>query len=159
MSDEMNPPAGKVLTFVNKRVNMQLVRIAREQWEVLAVVDDRGECQVLELLMGSGAGQSAAQRSMLWFLRSQLPVNGTPHSVELCKSLGDGIFELRRQPKGPKLRVLFFYDDGHRIVCTNAFYKAERTPKTEVKLARDLKRLYFRAKLLGRLRIEEEPDG
>jgi phage-related protein len=159
MSDETNPQAGKVLTFVNRRVNMQLVRIAHEQWEILAVVDDRGQCQVLELLAGSGADPSAAERSMLRFLRSRLPTEGPPRSVELCKALGDGIFELRRQPKGPKLRVLFFYDDGHRIVCTNAFYKAERTPRTEVKLARDLKRLYFRAKLLGRLRIEERPDG
>ncbi len=150
---------GKLLTFVNRRVNMQLVRIAREQWDVLAVLDDRGECQVLELLMGSGAGQSAAQRSMLRFLRSRLPAEGPPRSMELCKSLGDGVFELRRQPKGPKLRVLFFYDDGYRIVCTNAFHKAERTPRTEVKLARDLKRRYFSAKRLRRLRIEETPDG
>ncbi|MFL6235634.1 MAG: type II toxin-antitoxin system RelE/ParE family toxin [Thermoanaerobaculia bacterium] len=157
MSDEMNPQAGKVLTFVNRRVNMQLVRIAREQWDVLAVLNDRGECQVLEFLMASGQG--AAQRSMLQFLRSRLPAEGPPRSVELCKSLGDGIFELRRQPKGPKLRVLFFYDDGCRIVCTNAFHKAERTPRTEVRLARDLKRQYFRAKLLRRLRIEETPDG
>jgi phage-related protein len=150
---------GKLLTFVNRKVNMQLVRIAREPWDVLAVLDDRGECQVLELLMGSGAGQSAAQRSMLRFLRSRLPAEGPPRSVELCKSLGDGVFELRRQPKGPKLRVLFFYDDGYRIVCTNAFHKAERTPRTEVKLARDLKRRYFSAKRLRRLRIEETPDG
>ena len=157
MSGEMNPKAGKVLTFVNRQVNMQLVRIAHEQWDVLAVLDDRGECQVLELLMGPD--QSAAQRSMLRFLRSQLPVEGPPRNVELCKSLGGGIFELRRQPKGPKLRVLFFYDDGYRIVCTNAFYKAERTPRTGVKLARDLKRRYFSAKLLRRLRIEENSDG
>lgn len=138
---------------------MQLVRIAREQWDVLAVVGDRGQCQVIDFLMGSGAGQSAAQRSMLRFLRSQLPVEGPPRSMELCKSLGDGIFELRRQPKGPKLRVLFFYDEGYRIICTNAFHKAERTPRTEVRLARDLKRQFFRAKLLRRLRIEEEFDG
>lgn len=155
MSDEMNPTEGKVLTFVNRGVNIQLVRIAREQWDVLAVLDDRGECQVLELLMGS----SAAQRSMLRFLRSRLPVEGPPRSVELCKSLGGGLFELRRQPRGPKLRVLFFYDEGCRIVCTNAFYKAERTPRMGVKLARALKRRYFSAKLLRRLRIEESSDG
>jgi phage-related protein len=157
MSGEMSPKTGKVLTFVNRGVNMRLARVARGSWEVLAVLDERGECQVLELLMGPH--QSAAQRSMLRFLRSQLPVEGPPRSVEVCKSLGGGIFELRRQPKGPKLRVLFFYDDGYRIVCTNAFYKAERTPRTEVKLARDLKRRYFSAKLLRRLRIEEISDG
>jgi Phage derived protein Gp49-like (DUF891) len=159
MSDEMNPKLGKVLTFVNRQVNMQLVRIAREQWDVLAVVDDRGECQMLDFLIGSGVTPSPAQRSMLVFVRFRLPFEGPPHSVELCKSLGDGIFELRRQPKGPKLRVLFFYDDGYRIVCTNAFHKAERTPRTEVKLARGLKRQYFSAKRLRRLRIEERPDG
>jgi hypothetical protein len=148
---------GKVLTFVNKRVNMQLVRIGREQWDVLAVMDDRGRCQVLEFLMGSK--QSAAQRVMLRFLRLRLPAEGPSHSAELCKSLGNGIFELRRQPKGPKLRVLFFYDDGCRIVCTNAFTKAERTPRSEIELARDLKQQYFRAKLLRRLRIEETQDG
>lgn len=136
---------------------MQLVRIAREQWDVLAVVDDRGRCQVLDFLMGSG--QSAVQRFMLRFLRLRLPAEGPSHSAALCKSLGNGIFELGRQPKGPKLRVLFFYDDGYRIVCTNAFCKAERTPRAEVKLAGDLRKQYFSAKLLRRLRIEEIPDG
>jgi phage-related protein len=150
-------PDGKVLTFVNKRVNMSLIRIAREQWDVLAVVDDRKRCQVLDFLMGSG--QSSAHRMMLRFLRLRLPAEGPSHSAELCKSLGNGIFELRRQPKGPKLRVLFFYDDGYRIVCTNAFTKAERTPRPEIELARDLKQQYFRAKLLRRLRIEEITDA
>jgi hypothetical protein len=150
-------PEGKLLTFVNKRVNMRLVRIAREQWDVLAVMDDRGQCQTLDFLMGSG--QSAALRAMLWFLRSRLPVEGPSHSAALCKSLGGGIFEFRRQPKGPKLRVLFFYDDGYRIVCTNAFSKAERTPREEIRLARELRKQYFTAKLLKRLRIEETPNG
>jgi len=44
--------AGKVLTFVNKEVNIKLVRIARAKWEVLAVVDARGHCQVLDFLAG-----------------------------------------------------------------------------------------------------------
>jgi len=43
---------GKVLTFVNKRVNMKLVRIALDMWEVLAVMDQRGRCQVLDFLDG-----------------------------------------------------------------------------------------------------------
>ena len=80
------------------------------------------------------------------------------HNADLCKPLGEGIFEFRRQPKGPKLRVLFFYDEGCRIVCTNAFRKAERTPPAEVELARETRERYLRAKLLGRLRIEEIED-
>jgi phage-related protein len=150
-------PEGKVLTFVNKRVNIRLVRIAREQWEVLAVLDDRGLCQVIDFLTAPAKDKS--RRILLLFLQFRLPVEGPPRSTELCKSLGGGIFELRRQPRGPKLRVLFFSDDGYRVVCTNAFTKAERTPRSEIELARDLKQQYFRAKLLRRLRIEETPDG
>jgi hypothetical protein len=145
----------KVLTFVNKRVNMKLVRIACDRWDVLAVLDQRDRCQVLDFL----DGRSPAQRLFLRFLRTRLPVEGPPaHNADLCKPLGEGIFEFRRQPKGPKLRVLFFYDGGFRIVCTNAFRKAERTPGAEVELARGLRERYFRAKLLGRLRIEEIED-
>jgi phage-related protein len=148
---------GKVLTFVNMRVNMTLIRIAREQWDVLAVLDERGRCQVLEFL--TAPGQDKARQILLLFLQVRLPVEGPPHTSALCKSLGNGLFELRRQPKGPKLRVLFFYDDGCRIVCTNAFTKAERTPRPEIELAKGLKQQYFRAKILRRLRIEETPDG
>lgn len=146
---------GKVLTFVNKKVNMKLVRIACDCWDVLAVMDQRDRCQVLDFL----DGRSTAQRFLLRFLRTRLPVEGPPaHNTDLCKPLGEGIFEFRRQPKGPKLRVLFFYDEGCRVVCTNAFRKAERTPTAEVELAKVLRDRYFRAKLLGRLRIKEIED-
>lgn len=147
---------GKVLTFVNARVNMKLVRIGRACWDVLAVVDQRGRCQVLDFL-GAGLNQGAAHRYLLAFLRIRLPAEGPPaDNVDLCKPLGEGIFEFRRQPKGPKLRVLFFYDDGHRIVCTNAFAKAERTPRPEVELARSLKKEYFQAKFRKTLEIVED---
>jgi len=94
---------------------------------------------------------------MLQFLRLQLPVAGPPkHNADLCKSLGGGIFELRRQPKGQKLRTLFFYDDLCRIVLTNAFLKAETTPRTELALARGLKKRYFEAKLRSGIQVLEE---
>ena len=148
--------AGKVLTFVNKEVNMKLVRIARAKWEVLAVVDARGHCQVLDFLAGLAPNLGAAQRFLFRFLRTRLPLEGPPiGNVDLCKSLGDGIFEFRRQPKGPKLRILFFYDDGCRIVCTNAFAKAERTPRAEIELARDLRTRYFEAKFRRGLVVED----
>lgn len=77
------------------------------------------------------------------------------NNVQLCKPLGDGLFELRRQPKGQKLRVVFFYDEGRRIVCTNAFFKAETTPRTELSLARAQRKRYLMAKLARELSIEE----
>ncbi len=157
-----NPPsAGKLLTFVNGGVNMRLVRIACLYWDVLAVLDGRGRCRVLDYIDGLGANYAAAKRGLIRVLRVELPQNGPPaHNAELCKSLGGGIFELRRQPKGQKLRVLFFYDDRRRIVCTNAFSKAETTPQAEVELARELRERYMVAKFRRKLEIlEEVRDG
>jgi len=147
----------KILTFVNRRVNMELVRIAREQWDVLAVLDSREQCQVLDFLGRPGLAHPAARRQLLVFLRVVLPVEGPPrNNAELCKPLGDGVFELRRQPKGPKLRVLFFYDDGYRIVCTNAFAKTKKRPRQEIELAKRLRKRYFEAKSHEMLQILEE---
>jgi phage-related protein len=155
---------GKVLTFVNKRVNMKLVRIARDVWDVLAVLDARDRCQVLDFIAGLGANYEAAKRALIRVLRVELPMNGPlTHNSDQCKPLGGGIFEIRRQPKGQKLKVLFFYDDGSRIVCTNAFSKAERTPRTDLELARELRDRYRTAKFRRKLQIveiaEENRDG
>jgi hypothetical protein len=80
MSDEMNPKTGKVLTFVNERVNMKLVRIARGTWDVLAVLDDRGRCPVLDFIAALGANYMAAKRGLLRVLRVELPQDGPPPS-------------------------------------------------------------------------------
>jgi phage-related protein len=147
---------GKVLTFVNRGVNVRLIRVGWGAWEVLAIVDRRGRCQVLDFLGQLGAGYAIARRVMLLFLQFRLPQDGPPmNNVQLCKPLGDGLFELRRQPKGQKLRVVFFYDEGRRIVCTNAFCKAETTPQTELSLARVQRKRYLMAKLARELSIEE----
>ena len=148
---------GKLLTFVNERVNMKLIRIARGRWDVLAVLDDRGRCPVLAFIADLGANYVAAKRALLRVLQIELPQDGpSVHNTQLCKSLGDGIFEIRRQPKGKKLRVLFFYDDGCRVICTNAFAKAERTPRNEVELAKATRLRYLKAKFRRKLQIVEE---
>lgn len=135
---------------------MRLVRIARGRWDVLAVVDHRGHCQVLEFLLALAPNYQAAKRAMLYLLQVILPGSGPPtHNSEISKPLGGGIFELRRQPKGRKLRVVYFYDSNFRIVCTSAFTKAETTPQVEIESARFLVRLYREAKFRNELIIVE----
>src|SRR5262249_33069389 len=78
-----------VLTYVNSPVNMRLVRVARDQWDVLAILDGRGDCQVLDFLYQLPPNYAAAQRWMIQFLHLQLPVAGPPRkNADLCKSLG-----------------------------------------------------------------------
>ena len=124
---------------------MRLVRIGWESWEVLAVCDHRGRCQVIEFLMEFRASSPAAARSMLVLLQGELPASGPPRGEPLCKPLGNGIFELRKQPKGKKLRVVWFYGVGQVVVCTYAFAKAERTPQLRIEQSRLLRKQYLSA--------------
>lgn len=138
---------------------MRLRRIARGRWEVLAVVDHRGRCQVLDFLDQLNGDLRSARDLLNRSLRLYMPLEGPPTaSAHLCRPLGDGLFELRRQPDGSRPRVLFFEDGGQRIVCTHAFSKPETTPRPEIEHARGLREQYFTAKVRQGLHVEEENE-
>ena len=132
---------------------MKLLRIARGKWEVLATCDPRGSCQVLSFLAELNGPESVAAESMMAILTGTVPKLGPPKGEPLCKSLGDGVYEFRRQPKGKKLRVLWFYGGAAVIVCTAAFKKAERTPRVQLDRARFLCKQYWIARSRGELEI------
>jgi phage-related protein len=97
----------------------------------------------------------AAARNMLSLLRHDIPASGPPKGEPLCKPLGHGIFELRKQPKGRKLRVVWFYGAGPVIVCTYAFTKAERTPQVRIEQSRLLRKQYMAALAKREIEIVE----
>lgn len=136
---------------VNPEVYIELVRIRRIAWDVLACE------QVLDFLAGEmDASCRALADGMLALLRRRVPVTGPPGG-ELSSDVGDDILEFRKQPKkGPKLRVLFFYDAGRIVVCTNAFLKAGRKlPPEEKRRAVAIRHRYFEAKARGTIRIKD----
>lgn len=133
---------------------MKLVRLARKRWEVLAICDSRGECPVTEFLDGlKGTSYQLAAEQMVRLLLFQVPVSGPPRAEPISKPLGDGLFEFRKQPKGKKLRVVWFYGGGAVVVCAVAFTKAERTPRTEIERARAHQKRYLEARRDGTLEI------
>ncbi len=139
---------------------MRLLRLAKGRWEVLAVLDGRGRCPVLDFL-GELNGDLRPTRELLNVsLRVYMPLEGPPTAgASLCKPLEDGLFELRRQPDGPKPRVLFFQDGTQRIVCTHAFSKPDAS-RSQVDHARGLRQQYFATKLREEIEvIEEETSG
>jgi phage-related protein len=138
---------------------MKLVRIAREEWDVLAVLDSREKCQVLDFLEDLNGPESAAARSMMSLLLEKVPSLGPPRKEPACKFLGEGVYEFRRQQKGKKLRVLWFYGGAAVIVCTAAFKKAERTPRVPLDQARFLCKQYWVARSRGELEILDEKEG
>jgi len=118
---------------------MNLVRIAKGRWEVLAEVDSGGTCPVLDLL-NSSAGRREPQVFLSRFLRVYLPLEGPPvSSLPRCRPLADGVFELRSRAQ--ETAVLFFADEDQRIVCASTV---------------DSKPRYFAAKSARGLQISEE---
>lgn len=123
---------------------MKLTRIAKLRWDVLAVCDARGRCQVTDFLAElEGTTYQIAAEQMARLLRTQIPLSGPPKAEPLCKHLGNGLYEFRKQPKGKKLRVVWFYGGGAVIVCAVAFTKAERTPRTQIERARAQQKAYL----------------
>jgi phage-related protein len=86
---------------------------------------------------------------MSGLLREYIPDHGPPKNPEQSAPLGDDLYELRRQPKkGPKLRVIYFYDATLRrvIVVTHGFFKDQpQTPDEEIEYAKDLRAKYHAA--------------
>jgi len=60
------------------------------------------------------------------------------------KCLGDGVFELRIKAGNDISRILYFFYDGRRIVLTNGFIKKTwKTPKMEIKRAKNYRKEYM----------------
>lgn len=108
---------------------MRLLKLGQQQWTVYAVMNDRGDCPVLDLLMT--CGDPGAR--LLSDLKESIPERGPSKNPEASKPLRDKILELREPvTKGGTLRVLYFYDKGHILVCANGILK--KTNKTPDKL-------------------------
>jgi len=138
---------------------MRLVRVGRDLWEVLAFCDPRGRCQVLEFLTAFNSSSRAATHGMLALLTQIVPSAGPPQGEPLSKSFGGGIYELRKQPNGKKLRVLWFYGGTRSIVCTYAFEKAEWTPQLLVERSRLLRRQFLAARSRGEVEVTDFEEG
>lgn len=141
---------------------MQLLRLGKRKWTVLALKTGRDGCPVLDLLRDSGP----PGERLLADLRESIPERGPPKNKEASAYLRDHIFEFREPvSKGGTLRVLYFYDKGHVIVCANGVLKKkDKTPDALIDEAVDIRDDYLAAKARNDIRIEilpaeDEIDG
>jgi len=132
---------------------MRLVRMGSGSWQVLAVCDHRDRCQVVDFLRELAASYPAAAESMFSLLTDLIPACGPPKAEPLSKALGHGLYEFRKQPKGHKLRVIWFYGTSSTLVCTCAFSKAERTPQIRIEQSRLLRKQYLAAQFRRQIEI------
>jgi phage-related protein len=62
---------------------------------------------------------------------------GWPIGMPLCRSLGDGLWEVRSSLGGSRIaRLLFFFHEGEIGILHDFLKKTQKTPKAEIELAR-----------------------
>ena len=67
----------------------------------------------------------------------------------LTKHIEDGIFELRSKVGTDIVRILYFFEENRIIIATNGFVKKQqKTPKSEIELAKRRRTNYFLRKRL-----------
>jgi phage-related protein len=72
---------------------------------------------------------------------------GWPVGMPTCRSMGDGLYEVRTKMDGNRIaRVLFYIDRLRRMVVLHGFIKKSRkTPQADLDLARANKRTHERS--------------
>lgn len=62
----------------------------------------------------------------------------------------DGLFEIRIEFESNIYRIFCFFDEGNLVILINAFQKkTQKTPKSELDFAKNLKKQYFVDKKLN----------
>lgn len=144
------------MTRVNFEVNMLLRPVHRDVWEVVAVCDARGRCEVVERLECF----PEQWRNQLLGVLYRVATRGRLHS-ERWRAFPDraeGIGELKTK----KLR-LFAFQDGPRFVCCLVMPKGDLTKRSSyvapVEKAARIRREYLKAKAAGSLEFVEPSQG
>jgi phage-related protein len=71
---------------------------------------------------------------------------GWPIGMPVCRSLGEGLYEVRSDLRGKRIaRILFYVDAKNRMVLLHGFIKkTQKTPSGDLELARKNKALHER---------------
>lgn len=107
---------------------------------VVAYEKENGEVPVEDFLNSLDVKMRAKMFGMIGLLQEKGNQLREPYS----KHLDDGIFELRCKVGSNITRVLYFFYYEGQIVLTNGFVKkTQKTPKDEIKLAKDRRADYI----------------
>lgn len=102
---------------------------------------ENNKCPVLEFL----ETLDDKMKAKIFRAIDLLEKNGHELREPSSKSLGDGIFELRVKQSSNISRILYFFYVGNKAVLTNGFIKkTQKTPLSEIKLAKKYKVDYER---------------
>lgn len=121
------------------------VRVVREGvWKVYAACDDQGNSPLLDFL----AELEPEQRKRIAALFNRIADRGPDtFRPEICHQIDGPIWQFR----SGDVRILWFYREGHVVVCSHGFVKKRaKTPARDIAKAHDvLKSLNGDIKVVG----------
>ncbi len=110
------------------------------EFEIVFYEKENGNCPVKEILDSLDMKMKAKMVALLELLEEKGNRLGEPYS----KMLEDGIFELRCRIGNNSIRMIYFFYFAGKIVLTNGFVKkTNKTPRTEIKIAKRRKSDYI----------------
>ena len=85
-----------------------------------------------------------------WTFELIKAVNQIPKKYFQHLESTDGVYEIRVEFESNIYRILCFFDEGNLVVLINSFQKkSQKTPSSEIELAKKLKKQYFIDKKLN----------
>ena len=84
------------------------------------------------------------QDTIDWTFELIKAVNQIPKKYFKHLESTDGVYEIRVEFESNIYRILCFFDEGNLVVLINSFQKkSQKTPSSEIELAKKLKKQYF----------------
>ena len=132
---------------------MRLRYAQRGVWRILTVCNDRGGCQVQELIdcleTTSRSDYDQIMAQLRW-----AAANGPPRNDTKSRPLADKIFELKTRGG---IRIPYFYDQDRLVICTEAMRKPKKTElRAVITRALAARERYFEAKRRGAVEMIQE---
>jgi phage-related protein len=128
---------------------MILFEIVKAGYAIYAIGKDEHYCQLLDFLDTIGSNLQKDGDAVLALLE-RAAQKGPPRNTEISHQIKDKIFEFVQG----SLRVLWFYDEGKLILCTQGFIKkTQKTPSSEIEQATLIREKYFEEKKKGPFKI------
>lgn len=88
------------------------------------------------------------QRKFNWTLELIATIDRVPKKYFQHMEGTVGLYEIRVEVGSNIFRAFAFFDEGKLIIVANAFQKkTQKTPKTEIELAKKIKKEYFNEKI------------
>jgi len=107
---------------------MRLRLLPAASWTVVATVDERGRCRVMEVLDVLRRNDGVAHAQVIALLL-RCGRQGPPADTRRSRHLGDGVYELKT-PRG--WRLFYFFDRERLVVCSELCRKPKPRELTNV---------------------------